>query len=137
MSGYGSNPIFFNKKIKIGRPEHLLPHFPHPSTANSITFLPYPQPTLPPPPSTWTSYVYHPLYKRIRVSENRILIFYAVASFIFKIIYTSFCKKLVYKKVALRWLKIKKLEDNANNFEVAEQTRYIRILVRKQTTYKI
>ena len=40
MSGYGSNPIFFNKKIKIGRPEHLLPPFPHPSTADSIFALP-------------------------------------------------------------------------------------------------
>ena len=24
MSGHGENPIFFNKKIKIGRPEHSL-----------------------------------------------------------------------------------------------------------------
>ena len=24
MSGHGANPIFFNKKIKIGRPEHSL-----------------------------------------------------------------------------------------------------------------
>ena len=28
MSGRGGNPIFFNKKIKIGRPEHSLT--PHP-----------------------------------------------------------------------------------------------------------
>ena len=34
LSGHGANPIFFNKKrIKIG---------PHPSTSNSISFLPYP-----------------------------------------------------------------------------------------------
>ena len=35
MSGHGGNPIFFNKKIKIGRPEH------------SLT-----TPTPPPPPPT-------------------------------------------------------------------------------------
>ena len=29
MSGHGVNPIFFDKKMKIGRPEHLLT--PHPS----------------------------------------------------------------------------------------------------------
>ena len=28
MSGHGANPIFCNKKIKIGRPEHLLPPTP-------------------------------------------------------------------------------------------------------------
>ena len=28
MSGYGANPIFFNKKIKIGRAEHLLSPIP-------------------------------------------------------------------------------------------------------------
>ena len=25
MSGYGTNKIFLNKKVRIGRPEHLLP----------------------------------------------------------------------------------------------------------------
>ena len=31
MSGHGGgNPIFFNKKIKIGRPEHSLPPPPPP-----------------------------------------------------------------------------------------------------------
>ena len=30
MSGHGGNPIFFNKKIKIGRPEDsLTPHPPY------------------------------------------------------------------------------------------------------------
>ena len=43
-SGDAVNPIFFNKKIKIGRPEHLLPLTPYPL-------------------SKLTSYVYHPLYK--------------------------------------------------------------------------
>ena len=42
MSGHGANPIFFNKKIKIGRPEHSLT--PHPPTSNNISFLPYPPP---------------------------------------------------------------------------------------------
>ena len=27
MSGHGANPIFFNKKIKIGRPEHSRRNF--------------------------------------------------------------------------------------------------------------
>ena len=40
MSGHGANPIFFNKKIKIGRPEHSLT--PHPPMSNNISFLPYP-----------------------------------------------------------------------------------------------
>ena len=48
MSGHGANPIFFNKKIKIGRPEHSLT--PHPPTSNNLSFLPYPPPTPPHPP---------------------------------------------------------------------------------------
>ena len=39
MSGHGANPIFFNKKIKIGRPEQLVN--PHPPTSNAISFLSY------------------------------------------------------------------------------------------------
>ena len=42
MSGHGGNPIFFNKKIKIGRPEHSLT--PPPPTSDNISFLPYPPP---------------------------------------------------------------------------------------------
>ena len=35
MSGHGVNPIFFNKKIKTGRPEHsLTPHPLHPITSH-------------------------------------------------------------------------------------------------------
>ena len=46
MSGYDANPIFFNrKKIKIGRPEHLLP--PDPTSLN-ISFFHYS--TTPPVP---------------------------------------------------------------------------------------
>ena len=75
MSGYGANPIFFHKKkIKIGRPEHTLtPRLP---TSDNISFcLTRPLP----PPSKWTSYVQHPVYGRIRVSENLYSgIFYAV-----------------------------------------------------------
>ena len=44
MSGHGGNPIFFNKKIKIGCPEHSLT--PHPPTTENISFLP----SLPSPP---------------------------------------------------------------------------------------
>ena len=40
MSGHDPNPIFFNKKMKIGRPEHSLT--PHPPTSDNISFLPYP-----------------------------------------------------------------------------------------------
>ena len=46
MSCHGANPILFNKKIKIGRPEHLLS--PPPPTSNNISFLPYPRPPIPP-----------------------------------------------------------------------------------------
>ena len=51
MSGHGPNPIFFNKKLKIGRPVGpITSHF----------FLIPPPPT---PSSKWTSYVYrHMLY---------------------------------------------------------------------------
>ena len=44
MSAHRANPIFINKKIKIGRPEHSL--IPHPPTSDNISFLPY---RLPPP----------------------------------------------------------------------------------------
>ena len=33
MSRHGGNPIFFNEKIKIGRPEHSLT--PHPPTSDN------------------------------------------------------------------------------------------------------
>ena len=42
MSGHGANPVFFNKKIKIGRPDHSLTHHPPPPTSDNISFLPYP-----------------------------------------------------------------------------------------------
>ena len=44
MSGHGVNPIFFNEKIKIERPEHSLT--PPPPTSDNIPFLPYPPPPL-------------------------------------------------------------------------------------------
>ena len=44
MSGHGGNSIFFNKKIKIGRPEHSLS--PDPPTSDNISFFPYPPPLL-------------------------------------------------------------------------------------------
>ena len=39
MSDHGENPIFFNKKIKTGRPEHSVTL--HTSTSESISFLPF------------------------------------------------------------------------------------------------
>ena len=57
MSSHGANPIFFNKKIKIGRREHSLT--PHPPTSNNISFLPYtpPPPLLPLPLKADINYV--------------------------------------------------------------------------------
>ena len=57
MSGHGTNPFFFNKKINIGRPEHPLP----PTTTlrpKTFYFCLTPSPRL-----KWMSYVYlyHPL----------------------------------------------------------------------------
>ena len=46
MSGHGTNPVFFNKKIKIGRLEHsLLPSY----VRQHLIFA------LPPPPPTHSS----------------------------------------------------------------------------------
>ena len=36
MSGHGANPIFFNKKKKIRRPEYLLTR--HPLTSDNVSF---------------------------------------------------------------------------------------------------
>ena len=57
MSGHGENSIFFiKKKIKIGRPEHLLtPHLV--GTSNNTSFLLL---STPPPPSKLTPDVYQP-----------------------------------------------------------------------------
>ena len=45
ISGHGANPIFFNKEMKIGRPEHSFT--PHPPTSDNTSFLLYfPPPTL-------------------------------------------------------------------------------------------
>ena len=64
------------KKIKIGRPEHLLTH--HLPTSDNISFfLPTPTPT----PSKWTSYDYHPLCLRDQSFATR---FYFEASFLKK-----------------------------------------------------
>ena len=58
MSGNSANPIFFNNnKKKIERPEHLLTQ---PPTSDNILFFALPVPPAP-PPSKWTSYIYHPL----------------------------------------------------------------------------
>ena len=40
MSGYGANPVFFNKKKKDWTPGTLAN--PPPPTSNNISFLPYP-----------------------------------------------------------------------------------------------
>ena len=45
MFGLGGNPIFFNKKIKIGRPEHpLTPYTPTPITSHFCLTPPLPPP---------------------------------------------------------------------------------------------
>ena len=44
MSGHGVNPIFNNKKKKVGRREHSLT--PHTPTSDNISFFPYPLPHL-------------------------------------------------------------------------------------------
>ena len=45
MSGLGANPMFFNKKINIGRPEHsLTPTLLYSITSHGLTPL-----SLPPP----------------------------------------------------------------------------------------
>ena len=46
MSGHGANPIFFNKKIKIGRPKHSLTPQPLHPIASHFYLSPRP----PPPP---------------------------------------------------------------------------------------
>ena len=46
MSGHGANPIFFNKKIKIGRPELRLT--PHLQRLIKSHFCLKPPPPLPP-----------------------------------------------------------------------------------------
>ena len=43
MSGHDAHPIFFNKKIKIGRPKHSLTR--HAPTSDNISFLSYPLPS--------------------------------------------------------------------------------------------
>ena len=65
MSGYGENPGFFNKKVKIGRPQHSLTPTPLRPITSHFSLTPHP-----PPPSKWTSYMYHPLYKLKNTSIN-------------------------------------------------------------------
>ena len=60
MPGHGPNPIFFNKKIKIGRPEHSLTLHPLRPITSHFCLNTSPPPSPPPPTSKWTSYVYHP-----------------------------------------------------------------------------
>ena len=63
-SGDGAHPIFFNEKIKIGRPEHSLT--PHSPKSGNISFLPYLK----------TSYVHHryyKLYENIRTVRQKIM----------------------------------------------------------------
>ena len=51
MSDHGANLIFFNKRIKIRRPQHSLTPRPPPSTSDNVSFLSYPPPLPPPPPT--------------------------------------------------------------------------------------
>ena len=60
MSDHGANPIFLNKKIKIGRLKHsLTPHLP---TSNNISFSPYPPP---PPQSGRHMCITHKAYRHV------------------------------------------------------------------------
>ena len=63
ISDHGANPMLFNKKIKIGRPEYSA-NRSHPPTSDNFLFFsqvltPTPRPA--PHPSKWMSYVYHPI----------------------------------------------------------------------------
>ena len=56
---HGANPILFNQKIKIGRPEPLL--LPPPQNPDPLLSLTSHFCLTTPLPSKWTSYVYHQL----------------------------------------------------------------------------
>ena len=52
MPGHGPNPIFFNKKIKIGRPEHSLTLHPLRPITSHFCLNTSPPPSPPPPPQS-------------------------------------------------------------------------------------
>ena len=45
MSAHGANPIFFNKKINIGRPEHLRTPYVRKHRIFALNPPPHPNPT--------------------------------------------------------------------------------------------
>ena len=67
LSGRDANPIFFDKKIKIGRSEHsLTPHSLRPITSHLCL--------TPPTPLMWTYYVYQsPCWKTVPFISKYIL----------------------------------------------------------------
>ena len=79
--GHGGNPILFNKRINIGRPENsVTPTSLRTKTSHFCL-------TAPTFPSKWTSYVYHPLLDH--VSENfdvmrNVSLMLKVVPFVFK-----------------------------------------------------
>ena len=63
MCGHGANPIFFNKKIKIERPEHsLTPHppLPPPTSDNTLFYLIF----------QYSTYIFQTTEKEVRLSYN-------------------------------------------------------------------
>ena len=50
MSDHGANLIFFNKRIKIRRPQHSLTPRPPPPTSDNVSFC-LNSPSYPPPPT--------------------------------------------------------------------------------------
>ena len=78
------------KRIKIGRPEHLL--IPLQPYSDSISFLSYPPPG---PPSKWMSRLYHLLIlscKIIRIYDNSLAVWlFPVIAIVFFSFYDHFC----------------------------------------------
>ena len=67
MSGHGANSIFFNKKIKIGRPKHLLiPHALRPITSHFYL--------TPLPPQSGRHMCINPNQYPVRLKSNKFLI---------------------------------------------------------------
>ena len=71
MSGHGEKPIFFNRKeITCGRSQHS--ETPHPLCPITSHFC------LTPPPSKWTSYVYHSLSQQRKKYSIKIISSYVI-----------------------------------------------------------
>ena len=99
ISGHSANPIFFHKKVTIGRPEHLLtPHF---SMSNSILFFAL---TLTPKPTSLKVDVIcaSPLtiFRITRNSISEVLCKKGVVKNITKFTKKHFCQNLFFNRPA-------------------------------------